>query len=149
MEKILAIETSGKFLSAACLEKNQTQSILRAEVFYNIGLKHSEKLKEICQNLMHTCGWNLTDLTHLAVSTGPGSFTGLRVGITFARTLAQILQKPLIGIPIFEILAEGLDTTKDPQCIIVDSIGQDLFMAWVQPKTTRSYLQKNPNYKII
>jgi tRNA threonylcarbamoyl adenosine modification protein YeaZ len=134
MEKILAIETSGKTLGVALAEEGYDHPHPRAlaskergesggrggktralqscriigEVCFDVGLRHSEILKDCCAFLMEKCHWQKTDLTTLAVSTGPGSFTGLRVGIAFARALAQALDLPLLGIPTFEVLASAL-----------------------------------------
>ena len=60
------------------------------------------KITEICDNMLKEAGWEKTDLTHLVVCTGPGSLTGLRVADGFLRTLAMVLNIPLIGIDLFK-----------------------------------------------
>lgn len=60
------------------------------------------KITEICDNLLTEEGWEQNDLTHLVVCTGPGSLTGLRVADGFLRTMAMVLDKPLIGIDLFK-----------------------------------------------
>ena len=86
-QKILAVETSGKTLSVAVAESDAQGCGVRAEVFFDVGLRHSEMLQPACDFVLRQCSWRLEDLTLLAVSTGPGSFTGLRVGIAFMRAL--------------------------------------------------------------
>ncbi len=60
------------------------------------------KITEICDNMLKNAGWEQKDLTHLIVCTGPGSLTGLRVADGFLRTLAMLLDIPLIGIDLFK-----------------------------------------------
>ena len=60
------------------------------------------KITEICDNMLKEAGWEQKDLTHLVVCTGPGSLTGLRVADGFLRTLAMLLDIPLIGIDLFK-----------------------------------------------
>ncbi len=60
------------------------------------------KITEICDNMLKEAGWEKEDLTHLVVCTGPGSLTGLRVADGFLRTLAMVLNVPLIGIDLFK-----------------------------------------------
>ncbi|MBQ2593974.1 MAG: tRNA (adenosine(37)-N6)-threonylcarbamoyltransferase complex dimerization subunit type 1 TsaB [Candidatus Riflebacteria bacterium] len=60
------------------------------------------KITEICDNMLKNAGWEQKDLTHLVVCTGPGSLTGLRVADGFLRTLAMLLDIPLIGIDLFK-----------------------------------------------
>lgn len=140
MEKILAIETSGRTFglalaeypcSSAAVEGSIPETGIRAEFFLDAGLRHSEILMDTCRDLLEKCGWRNEDLTAIAVSTGPGSFTGLRVGISFCRALAQALDIPLIGIPAFEILAKEIQMTSSSRspllCILIDSIGNEVY----------------------
>ena len=60
------------------------------------------KITEICDNMLKEAGWEKENLTHLVVCTGPGSLTGLRVADGFLRTLAMVLNIPLIGIDLFK-----------------------------------------------
>ena len=72
------------------------------------------KITEICDNMLQQQGWEQKDLTHLVVCTGPGSLTGLRVACGFMRTMAMVLDKPLIGIDLFKwaartAISEGIN----------------------------------------
>lgn len=133
---ILAIETSGASLSAALMKGFD----LPGEVFLEAGRRHSDMLAPACESLLKSHGLKSEDLTHLAVCAGPGSFTGLRVGITFARTLSQFLKIPLVGIPVFEILAAqaGIRTDKGVRkiCVTVPSIGEDVCAGFFRPGST-------------
>ena len=101
--KILAIETSGTCFSVALA---QTGSVI-AETFWHGGLAHSEKLITHIEWLLAQAQWQPGDIEKIAVSTGPGSFTGIRVGMVCARTMSHALGLPLVGITTLEILAAG------------------------------------------
>ncbi|GEM_PF-1339468 len=129
--KILSIETSGRNFSLTLSEGNIKLSQLShlGELSFNIGYRHSSILKESCQFLLKKAGWKIDELTHIAISTGPGSFTGLRVGISFTRALASALHIPLIGVPTFELIAKRFEHYKNsPLTVLIDSIGEDLFV---------------------
>lgn len=131
-EKILAIETSSRIFSIA-LAENLGKIFLKGTLFLNIGLRHSEILKEACDSLLSQCNWKKEDLTAVAVCTGPGSFTGLRVGVSFARAICQGLNLPLIGIPAFEVMHAGVNAVfqglkkNGVHCILIDSVKNELF----------------------
>lgn len=147
LQKILTIETSGKNLSLAlALFSLKTDYFnLKAECTMEVGLRHSSILKESCEFLLNKCSWDKKEITLLGVSTGPGSFTGLRVGISFARALAQSLKIPLIGIPAFEILAKAVSYKPYPKLILIDTIGNELFAGFFK---NGSLLPQEP-YKIF
>lgn len=129
-QKILAIETSGKTMSIALAEVSRDVFTLRGDLFFDVGLRHSEILKDCCMFLMQKCLWQKEDLTALTVCTGPGSFTGLRVGISFARAMAQVLEIPLIGVPAFELIAHSIqpEIAKSKTLgVLIDSIGNEVF----------------------
>ncbi len=69
------------------------------------------------------------DIKALIVATGPGSFTGLRVGLSAAKGMAQGLQIPIIGVPSLEAMAYQLSFTKYPVCSIIDSRKGEVFTA--------------------
>jgi tRNA threonylcarbamoyladenosine biosynthesis protein TsaB len=102
--KILAIETSGPTFSIALAENGA----LVADIFWHAGFTHSERLLPTLQWLLERAGWKIEDLQKIAVSTGPGSFTGIRVGLTGARTLAQGLDIPVIGVDTLDLIAAGI-----------------------------------------
>jgi tRNA threonylcarbamoyladenosine biosynthesis protein TsaB len=99
--RILAIETSGATFSAALSEDGRVLS----EVFWRSGLSHSETLIPAVDKLFRKHRWEPRSIDKIAVSTGPGSFTGIRVGLTFARAAAQSLGIPVTGINTLDIIA--------------------------------------------
>ncbi|MCH7722648.1 MAG: tRNA (adenosine(37)-N6)-threonylcarbamoyltransferase complex dimerization subunit type 1 TsaB [Bacteroidetes bacterium] len=98
---LLAIETSEEICSAAIYfsdEKFYTSSI-------NLKHSHSEKLFEIIEVLFNLAGINRNEISAIAVSGGPGSFTGLRIGMAAAKGIATGTGVPLLVVPTFEALA--------------------------------------------
>ena len=105
--KIFAIDTSGKIASAAISDDGK----LIDSIEKNTNLRHSEAVLPVCTELLERNGLTLGDIDAFAVVTGPGSFTGLRIGIAAAKGFALMLEKPLIGVTALECCAyaEGRD----------------------------------------
>lgn len=100
---ILAIDTSNYALGVALLEENQ----VLGEYITNLKKNHSVRIMPAIQTLMKDCERVPADLTKIIVAKGPGSYTGVRIGVTIAKTLAWTLNIPLVGISSLEILASG------------------------------------------
>lgn len=102
--KLLAIDTSGSSLSAAIAEATPPAAgqPLAANIIgsfgVNTGRNHSLALLPMLQALLDNCGLDLAHMDAFAVTLGPGSFTGLRIGCATVRAWGQALEKPLIGI---------------------------------------------------
>lgn len=90
----LAIDTAGPRLQLALHSSDISDSLVE-----EIATGHAEILFERVQQLLDRHQLSYEDLTRLAVTTGPGSFTGLRIGLSAARGLALALKLPLIGVP--------------------------------------------------
>ena len=101
---ILAFETSAKAASVALLEDGK----LLGESYQNTGLTHSQTLMQMCEDLLTTCGKTVNDVTAVAVANGPGSFTGVRIGVAAAKGLAWGKELPCYGVSTLEAMAEGL-----------------------------------------
>ena len=101
---ILAIDTSNYALGVALLEENQ----VLGEYITNLKKNHSVRIMPAIQTLMKDCERVPADLTKIVVAKGPGSYTGVRIGVTIAKTLAWTLNIPLVGISSLEILASGV-----------------------------------------
>ncbi|CRK85392.1 tRNA (adenosine(37)-N6)-threonylcarbamoyltransferase complex dimerization subunit type 1 TsaB [Neobacillus massiliamazoniensis] len=98
---ILAIDTSNAALGVALLEKDQ----VLGEYITNLKKNHSVRIMPAIERLMKDCELLPSDLTKIVVAKGPGSYTGVRIGVTIAKTLAWTLKLPLVGISSLEILA--------------------------------------------
>jgi len=123
VKPILAIETSETICSAALYystEKYYASSI-------NLKYSHSEKLFEIIEFLFQQGGINRDEISSVAVSGGPGSFTGLRIGMAAAKGIASGAGVPLIVVPTFEALAYQLSSciSGNTEFIIANKVNKD------------------------
>ena len=98
---ILAIETSAKAASV-CLTQDET---LIAQSYQNSGLTHSQTILPMCEQMLKHCGAALEQVDVIACAAGPGSFTGLRIGLSTAKGLAWSTGKPCCGVSTLEAMA--------------------------------------------
>jgi tRNA threonylcarbamoyladenosine biosynthesis protein TsaB len=98
---ILAIDTSSSWLTIVCGD----QDGIKGQFFQNIGNQHAEKLAGIVESLLQDSGLKFSDIDLAGVVTGPGSFTGLRVGISFVKGLAMALNIKTMGLNTLDALA--------------------------------------------
>ena len=98
---ILAFETSAKAGSVALLQDGK----LLAESYQNTGLTHSQTLMTMAQDLLKNCGLTPSDVEAVAVAAGPGSFTGVRIGVAAAKGFAWGGQLPCHGVSTLEAMA--------------------------------------------
>lgn len=106
--KILAIDTSNQVMSVAAIENQR----IVGEFTTNIKGNHSQRLMPAITDLMEAVEWTPVELHRIAVAKGPGSYTGLRIGVTIAKTLAWTLKKELVGISSLEVLAGNCQGSK-------------------------------------
>ena len=114
---ILAFETSAKAGSVALLDEKK----LLGESYQNTGLTHSQTLMVMAEDLLKQCGKTMTDVTAVAVAEGPGSFTGVRIGVAAAKGLAWGGQIPCYGVSTLEAMAETLGVYQGYICPVMDA----------------------------
>ncbi len=102
---------------------------LVAEYILNVQVTHSERLLPAMDRLLADAGVGLDALDGLAVSIGPGSFTGLRIGLSTAKGLAYATGLPLVGVPTLEVLAWGVPYASVPVCPVLDARKQEVYAA--------------------
>lgn len=100
---ILAFDTASSS-GAVAIMKDDT---IIAHTQLNIGLTHSEQLLPTIHSLMEITGMKMSELDAVAITSGPGSFTGLRIGFSTAKGMALGLHKPLIPISTLDVLAQN------------------------------------------
>lgn len=115
--RLLALETATLAGGAALLDDGR----LVGESRLNIALTHSERLMAMVDRLLQDCAWEASSLHGLAVSIGPGSFTGLRVGAATAKGLALALDLPVAPVPTLDALAATLPFADAPVCPLLDA----------------------------
>ncbi len=123
--RVLALETSTLAGSVALVEDGRVVGLS----MLSIALTHSERLMAMADRLLQDCHWSMTDLGGLAVSIGPGSFTGLRVGAATAKGLALALDLPVAPVPTLDALAANLPFAEDPVCPILDARKGEVYLA--------------------
>ena len=102
--KILALETSAKAVSAAVSENGK----ILCSGYQDTGLTHSRTLMPIVEHILKNTDLTMADIDVIAVSAGPGSFTGIRIGVSAAKGLAFAADKPAIGVSTMAAMARNV-----------------------------------------
>lgn len=123
--KILALESSAIACSVALCE----DEFLIAQSFQNNGLTHSVTLMPMCENLLKSCGVTLEEVDVIAVASGPGSFTGLRIGVSAAKGLGWALDKPCAKVSTLEAMAWNLAFRPGDLCCVMDARRSQVYNA--------------------
>lgn len=112
---LLGIDTSGKTASAAVC----TETAVLAQTTVYTSLTHSQVILPICRDVVKSAGLELSNLDGIAVSAGPGSYTGLRIGISSVKAICFALDKPCIGISTLESLANNVSLHRGIICAVM------------------------------
>jgi tRNA threonylcarbamoyladenosine biosynthesis protein TsaB len=123
--KILAIDTSTPVGSIAIVEGD----LLKAQHILNISTTHNQRLLPGIDRILTDADWTLKDLDALAVSLGPGSFTGLRIGLSVVKGLAWATGKPLAGVPTLDALAVNVPLAPYPIYPVLDARKGEIYTA--------------------
>lgn len=153
MPRALAIETSGRVGSVAIVEDGRV--VLEDE--FPHGLQHAAEMIPRIDRLCRAVGWMPSDLREIYVSAGPGSFTGLRIGVTLAKTLAFATGAKLVAVPSVRVLAQNAPEDAGELIIVLDAKRDQIFTArlrraggeWVEEEPAhlddlRSMLERAP-----
>ncbi|MBL4669618.1 MAG: tRNA (adenosine(37)-N6)-threonylcarbamoyltransferase complex dimerization subunit type 1 TsaB [Flavobacteriales bacterium] len=124
---ILGIETSTKICSVAISDGNKLLALKEEGGEYS----HSEKLTVFIQEILKGAGLKLEEIDAVAVSKGPGSYTGLRIGVSVAKGLCYALEKPLIAVDTLQAMALGGSKTEkfDLYCPMIDARRMEVYTA--------------------
>lgn len=124
--KVLSIDTSTAMAGVAVADEKS----LLAEYMLNDMKTHSQKLVPMLQQLLDDLKLSPADIDVFAAITGPGSFTGLRIGVTTMKAMAYAAKKPVIGIPSLDALANAVTVTGDTRiCPIMDARNNQVYTA--------------------
>ncbi len=105
---------------------------LIAQSYQRSGLTHSRTLLPMCRDLLENCGLTLGEMDVVAVAAGPGSFTGLRIGVATAKGLAWPGDKPCAGVSTLEAMAWPLAHLEGDLCAVMDARRQQVYNARFQ-----------------
>jgi tRNA threonylcarbamoyladenosine biosynthesis protein TsaB len=145
--KILGIETATYVLGLAII--NEERVIASYE---KSGLTHSKDLIPSVEDLLSEAQFSIHELDGIAVSLGPGSFTGLRIGLSASKGLAQALGIPMVGVPTLDVIAMNVKDEEFLVCPLIEA-GRDLvyFALYYKKRKLTSYmvLAVNELYKFI
>ena len=128
--KVLAVDTSSTLCSVAILE--DTNLIKKLEL--DNGLTHSETLMPLIKQLLNECELNLSNIDLLVSDIGPGSFTGIRIGVSSCKAFSDSLNIPCVGVSSLEVLAYNI---KDDGiiCSTIDCKNDNCYFALYQLKS--------------
>ncbi len=122
---ILGLDTTTLACSAALLK----DEMLLAEFTLNIKKTHSERLMPLIDSILRECAVEREQLQAIAAAAGPGSFTGIRIGLATARGLAQGLAIPAVGVSTLEALAEAVIVPEALICPLLDARRSQVYTA--------------------
>ncbi len=123
--KILAIEAAAKCASVAIVE----DGAVLAETFLNNGLTHSVTIMPSVEWLFEVCGIKPSEIERIAVSKGPGSFTGLRIAMAAVKGLAFALDIPCAAVSTLEVIAENAKGMSGTVCAVMDARAGQVYNA--------------------
>ncbi len=123
--RILAFETSAKAGSVALTDNG----ILLGESYQNTGLTHSQTLLSMAKDLLRTAGLTPQDVDAVAVAAGPGSFTGVRIGVAAAKGFAWGREVPCYGVSTLEAMALQLGVWQGYVCPVMDARRSQVYNA--------------------
>lgn len=126
MALILAVDTSAKPVSCALVRNGQVIS----SFYSNTGLTHSQTLMPMIENVLRIADVTVNQLDAIAVNAGPGSFTGVRIGVSAVKGLAFTSDIPCISISTLECMAENTTASADSVvCCVMDARCQQVYSA--------------------
>lgn len=123
--RVLALDTSSMVASAALVDDER----ILGEILFNYKRQHSTILVPMIDRLMSSLETDIKEVDCIACTSGPGSFTGLRIGAATAKGLCHGAGKPLIGVPTLDSLAYNLAYTAGIVCPIIDALRDNVYTA--------------------
>ena len=128
--KILALETSAKAVSAAVSEDGK----ILCSSYQDTGLTHSRTLMPIVEHILKNTGLTVADMDAIAVAAGPGSFTGIRIGVAAAKGLAFAADKPAVGVSTLAAMARNVAFCDGLVICAMDARRQQVYNALFEAK---------------
>ena len=128
--KILALETSAKAVSAAVSEDGK----ILCSGYQDTGLTHSRTLMPIVEHILKNTGLAVADMDAIAVAAGPGSFTGIRIGVAAAKGLAFAADKPAVGVSTLAAMARNVAFCDGLVICAMDARRQQVYNAVFEAK---------------
>jgi len=130
--RVLAIDTSSSVLGVAVLDENGQG----AEFNFNLGLRHASHLVPTIKKVLGFADLGLKDIDAYCVSIGPGSFTGLRIGVSTIKALWLADKKKVVAVPTLDVLARNIPDTDSVICVVVDAKKEKFYVCFYAYKNT-------------
>jgi tRNA threonylcarbamoyladenosine biosynthesis protein TsaB len=137
--RALAMETAGRDGSVALVD----DGTVVAESGFPGGFRHAAGLLPLIDELMRAQGWSPADLDHVYVSAGPGSFTGIRIGVTAAKALAIAVGVRLVAVPSLAVIVENAPADAAHTAVVLDAKREQVFAATFE-RTPDGWAEREP-----
>lgn len=121
--KILSVDTSSNICSVAILEDENCI----AEINKNDGKTHSENLMPMIEKILQDNNIKLNSIELIAIAVGPGSFTGIRIGIASIKAISEVLSVPIVAVSSLEGLAYNVDENFENICSLIDARNNQVY----------------------
>ncbi len=142
--KVLGIDTSTRCGSVGLMDEGEVVS----EYLLNISITHSERLLTTIDLLLKEAHCSVKEIDGWAISLGPGSFTGLRIGVSTIKGLAYATQKPVAGVSSLDVLASQISPTPFLICPILDARKGEVYTAFYAYDEL-NHLQRQSDYLAV
>ena len=140
--RILGLDTSGKIASAAILDTEQNLLLAERSLYTTRG--HSQIMMPMVQDILTDCGMTVDDVDCYAVAVGPGSYTGLRIGIAAVQGMAMVQNTPCIGVSTLEAMASRVFPAKHILAVM-HARAELFYCAWFSYQIYMDYDPKYPD----
>ena len=137
---ILALDTSGPVCGAAVMAAGE----IRCESMVKNSLTHSRNLMPMVEDALGRAGFQIGDMDLIAVTVGPGSFTGVRLGVEAAKALAHVLNIPCLGVDALEATAQNISRFSGIICPIQDARVHQVYGAAFDGETHQRLMADQP-----
>lgn len=137
---VLALDTATPAGSVALVDEERTL----VSRYFDVGLQHSQRLFVEVEDALKVAGCAFSQVGAIAVSIGPGSFTGLRLGLSAAKGFCLAGELPLVTVPTLEVLAARLPFARHPVCPMLDARKGEVYTALYDTSAGRPRLLEAP-----
>ena len=137
---LFCLDTSGPVAGAAVLQ----DGVVRCEIMASSGMTHSQSILPMAEEAFLRAGLSLQETDLFAVTVGPGSFTGVRIGVSTVKGLAHALGKPCVAVDALEAMAAGVQPFSGVICPLQDARAGQVYAAAFEGRSLRRLMPDQP-----